>query len=64
LSGNSISFNNVVHVEHSGNEYRVISSNREKTLNQLKELGAQNIIENRMTIDDISVQIIKKNKSV
>jgi len=42
-----------------GKDHQVISADFEKTLKQLRELGAENIQENRMTIDEIAVQILK-----
>lgn len=43
-----------------GNDYQVISSDFEATVKQLRELGAENIRENRMNIDEIAVQILKE----
>ncbi|UCE20464.1 MAG: ABC transporter ATP-binding protein [Gemmatimonadota bacterium] len=45
--------------KQEGNDYQVISSNFEATVQHLRELGAENIRENRMTIDEIAVQILK-----
>jgi len=42
-----------------GKDHQVISADFERTLKQLRELGAENIQENRMTIDEIAVQILK-----
>jgi ABC-2 type transport system ATP-binding protein len=42
-----------------GNTHQVISSNHAISLQQLRALGAQNIQETRMTIDEIAVQILK-----
>ena len=46
-----------------GKDHQVISANFEKTLTQLRQLGAENIQENRMTIDEIAVQILKGVKA-
>ena len=47
-----------------GKDHQVISADFEKTLKQLREMGAENIQENRMTIDEIAVQILKEVKNV
>ncbi len=44
-----------------GNEFQVISYDFKETLEQLREIGVENIQENRMTIDEIAVQILKNN---
>ncbi|MFC1554322.1 ABC transporter ATP-binding protein [candidate division KSB1 bacterium] len=48
-------------VEHKseGKDHQIISSDLEKTISYLKEIGAENIIENRISIDEIAVQILK-----
>jgi ABC-2 type transport system ATP-binding protein len=48
-------------VEHQmeGTDQQIVSSNVVETLNHLKELGAENIQETRMTIEEISVFILK-----
>ena len=55
-------FINTELVEAEGNSYKIISNNFEKTISELKNLGAVNIAETRMSVDDISVQILKNNK--
>ena len=45
--------------KQEGHDFQVISSNFEATVQHLRELGAENIRENRMTIDEIAVQILK-----
>jgi len=62
LGENNVQFENVVNIEHEGNNYKVISKDFESTLKQLKSAGAQNIQETRMGIDEIAVQILKENK--
>jgi ABC-2 type transport system ATP-binding protein len=59
LAQNNVEFRSVVAQQKSGSDYQIISSNHAETIGQLRELGAESIIENRMTIDEISVQIIK-----
>jgi len=48
-----------VTILHEGQNYQIISRDSKKTLKHLKELGARNIEETRMTIDEIAVQILK-----
>ena len=42
-----------------GHNHQVISANGAATIRHLQELGAKNIQENRMSIDEITVQILK-----
>jgi ABC-2 type transport system ATP-binding protein len=53
-------------VDHKSvrNEHQVISSDHEATLRQLSELGAENIEESRMTIDEIAVEILRGKRNV
>ena len=62
LDNKQNTFTHVVDLENEGNGYKVISKNYNKTLEQLKELGAQSIQETRMGIDEIAVHILKENK--
>ena len=55
-----VSLEATVEQKREGNDYQVISSDSERTLRQLREMGAENIHENRMTIDEIAVQILKE----
>jgi len=57
-------FEAVVNHRQEGTDHQVISANYQITLRQLSELGAENIQENRMTIDEIAVQILKGGKDV
>lgn len=54
----------VVSHKNEGADRQVISADHEITLRQLRELGAENIYENRMSIDEISVEILKGDKHV
>ena len=54
----------VVNRQSEGKDHRVISSDFKSTISQLKNLGAENILENRMTIDEIAVEILKEVKNV
>ena len=62
FDGNSVKFEKTVDVENEGNNYKVISSDFGTTIKQLNNIGAQNIQETRMGIDEIAVQILKENK--
>lgn len=53
-------FTNTEFIETEGNNYKLISNNFEATLNELKNLEAENITETRMGIDEIAVQILKR----
>lgn len=45
-------------------EHQAISSDHESTLAQLRELGAENIEESRMSLDEIAVEILRGNRHV
>jgi len=62
-SGNDLSLNSVVLHQQEGSTHRVVSSNHQKTLENLKRIGVENIQETRMTIDEIAVQILKESKN-
>jgi ABC-2 type transport system ATP-binding protein len=53
-------------VDHKrvGLEHQAISSDHESTLRELRELGAENIEESRMSIDEIVVEILKGQRHV
>jgi hypothetical protein len=57
-----VEFEKSVNVVNEGYIYKVISSDFKSTLKQLNSIGAQNIQETRMGIDEIAVQILKENK--
>jgi ABC-2 type transport system ATP-binding protein len=60
LEKKAVTLEAMVFQKNEGNDYQVISSNYEATVQHLRELGAENILENRMTIDEIAVQILKE----
>ena len=60
LDREPITLEATVDQKQEGTDYQVISSNFEATVQHLRELGAENIRENRMTIDEIAVQILKE----
>ncbi|MFQ5824103.1 MAG: ABC transporter ATP-binding protein [bacterium] len=64
LSGNDVRFESIVSHLREGKDHQIISTNYEATLRQLRDLGAENVQENRMTIDEIAVQILKEGKDV
>lgn len=64
LPRNDVEFEAAVSHKHEANEHQIISSDFHITLQQLRELGAENIQENRMTMDEIVVQIIKGSNDV
>lgn len=64
LSKNNIKFEAAVSYRKEGQNNQIISSDFKATLEQLRELGAQNIRETRMGVDEIAVQILKGEKNV
>lgn len=60
LSKGKTDFINTELVETDGNSYKLISNNFAPTLSELKNLGAENITETRMSVDEIAVQILKR----
>jgi ABC-2 type transport system ATP-binding protein len=62
LNEKNVQFENTVNVESEGHNYKIISKEFESTMNQLKNLGAQNMQETRMGIDEIAVHILKKKQ--
>ncbi len=64
LAKNNFKVDATVSHKHEGDDHQVISSNQQVTIQQLKELGAENIQENRMAIDEIAVQILKTSKTL
>jgi ABC-2 type transport system ATP-binding protein len=62
LDKQNIDIKDTVNVKTEGNEFKVISSDFNVTMEHIKELGAENISEVRMSIDDIAVEILRSNK--
>ena len=60
LAKGPIALKAIVEQKREGNDFQVISSDFNTTLKQLQELGAENIRENRMNIDEIAVNILKE----
>lgn len=59
LNDNNIELKSVESKKTEGKNFQVVSSDHETTLSQLQEIGAENVTANRMTIDEIAVQILK-----
>ena len=64
LEGEVLEFAAVVRHRQEGRDHQIVSSDFETTRRQLAELGAENVLENRMSIDEIAVQILKDVKNV
>lgn len=64
LPKDDMKFEAVVSHKREGSDHQIISSDFEVTLRQLKELGAENIQENRMGIEEIAVEILRRGKDV
>ena len=64
LSGEKSHIASVVSHKREGRENQVITSDFDVTLKHLNELGAENIQEYRMSIDEIAVQILKGGRDV
>lgn len=60
LNENNVKFKSVINVENEMSNYKVISKDFNSTIDQLKQIGAQNIQETRMGIDEIAVYILKR----
>ena len=60
---NDVDLDSVVSHTWKGEDHQVISSDYEKTLQKLREIGAQNIHDTRLSIDEIAVQIMKDKMS-
>jgi ABC-2 type transport system ATP-binding protein len=64
LAKENITFQSVVSHQREGIDHQVISSDFESTLHQLQKLGAENVQDFRMSIEEIAVQILKGGKGV
>ncbi|MCK5086521.1 MAG: ABC transporter ATP-binding protein [Melioribacteraceae bacterium] len=62
LSTGNNDFSETVLVENEGANYKIVSKDFKATINHLKQLGAENIQEARMSVDEIAVQILKNRK--
>ncbi len=64
LAADNIALESIVSHRREGNDHQVVSSDFDSTLRQLRELGAENVQELRMSIEEIAVQILKGGKGV
>jgi ABC-2 type transport system ATP-binding protein len=64
LAKGDVPFKSAVSYRKEGEEHEIVSSDFEVTLRQLKELGAENVQDMRMSIEEIAVQILKGGKGV
>lgn len=60
LGETSVEFDSVVNHIRDGEDHQVISRNYRGTVKQLQDLGAQNIHDSRLSIDDIAVEIMRE----
>lgn len=64
LAGDDIELKSTVYHRREGSNHQIVSTDFEATLQNLRELGAQNIQENHMTIEEIAVEILKGGANV
>lgn len=64
LAGEITPQKGVVSIHKEGSNYQVVSSDYEVTLSVIKEMGAENIQDQHMSIEEIAVQILKGGRSV
>lgn len=64
LERNEIELESIVYHHREGHNHQIVSTNFEATLKNLRALGAENIQENHMTIEEIAVQILKGGADV
>lgn len=62
FAGELPSIDNALLIESEGNNHKIISKDYFSTIEILKNLGAENIQEVRMSVDEIAVQILKSGK--
>ena len=64
--GDDLQADAVVEYRREGNDHHVVSSDRVATLRSIESVRADNVLENRMTIDEIAVHILKgfRNSSI
>ena len=59
ISRNDLQLDALVSHQKENNDHQIVSSDHAVTIEQLQAIGAENIHENRMTIDEIAVHILK-----
>jgi len=60
LDRNDVDLDSIVNHISKGNDHQVISKNYRATIKQLQDLGARNIHDTRLSIDEIAVEIMKE----
>ena len=60
LRRNDVDFNAVLSHNQEGEDHQVISTNYEATLQQLREIGAEDLHDTRLSIDEIAVHVMKE----
>ncbi|MGD8537906.1 MAG: ABC transporter ATP-binding protein [Candidatus Aminicenantes bacterium] len=64
LARDDIELKSTVYHRREGHNHLIVSTNCETALQDLRELGAENILENHMTIEEIAVEILKGGTDV
>jgi ABC-2 type transport system ATP-binding protein len=64
LANEAIAFKSMVSHRQEGSDHQIISSDFAETMNQLEELGAENIQETHLSIEEIAIQILKGGNNV
>lgn len=64
LDKEMVSLDSIVSHRAEGRRHQVVSADYKKTMNQLKALGAEGIEAQRMSVDEIAVQILRGGKNV
>jgi len=64
LARKDLKFEAAVSHRREGNDHQIVNSDYQVTLCQVRELGAENIQESRMGIDEIAVEILKGRQNV
>ena len=63
LPGDNVAIDEAVRHHRHGDDHQVVSKHFDRTIGMLRELGAVNIQEMRMSIDEIAVEIIREGKN-
>jgi ABC-2 type transport system ATP-binding protein len=64
LDRDKVSLDTIVSHRREGKKHLVVSADYERTIGQLKSLGAEHIEARRMSVDEIAVQILRGGKNV
>ena len=63
LSGDNVAIDGTVRHYREGDDHQVVSKHAGSTIGMLRDLGAVNIQEMRMSIDEIAVEIMREGKN-